>query len=315
MNIKDLYEKTVEKIGIEDKEPVPFYVSTGSLLLDRVIGGGYPAGRIIEIYGPEGSGKTTLGIHGMAEAQKLGHTVGIIDMETALDLEYARTIGIQGVRNQDWLHVSPESGEQAIDTISFWAKSDVKFILVDSVAAMTPRAEFDGETGEGFMGLQARMMGQAMRKLTNVIYKHDVILVFINQVRQKIGVVYGNPEVTTGGKALGFYSSMRLETRASGDAIKDGTIQIGRYTRIQAKKNKLAPPFRTVQVPIVWGKGIWKSSEMVDVLLSEGIITKKGSWFYFKDEQLALGRDKAALEVEKDYDKYAKALKEKWNGS
>lgn len=312
MDIKKLYEQTVEKIGVVDKDPVPFNVGTGSLLLDRAIGGGYPAGRIVEIFGPEGSGKTTLGIHGMAEAQKAGYTVGIIDMETALDVEYARSIGLEGDRNVDWLHVSPESGEQAIDTIKLWAQSGVQYILVDSVAAMTPKAEFEGETGEGFMGLQARMMGQGMRKLTNVIHANDVVLVFINQIRQKIGVIYGSPEVTTGGKALGFYASIRLETRSSGDVIKEGNEQVGRYSRIKAVKNKMAPPFRTVQVPIVYGKGIWKASELVDVLLVEGFISKKGSWFYFQGEQLALGRDQTARSIEKDMDKFMEPLKQKW---
>lgn len=287
-DVRGLYEKAVREQGIVDRGPVPYVISTGSALLDRaLVIGGLPGGRIVEIYGPEASGKTTLALHACVSAQRMGLPFGIIDMETAMDLAYFRNLGVQGEPNVDWLCVSPETGEDAFEVVESWLKGGVKVIVVDSVAVMTPKAELDGEMGEAFMGLQARMMGQGLRKVSNLVNKAGAVLIFINQTRQKIGVMFGNPETTTGGNALKFYCSVRLHTIQVGDPIvgPDGE-QIGRQTKVTVKKNKLAPPMKVAIIPIVWGRGVAREMELLDVLLTEGVITKTSSYFTYRDERV-----------------------------
>lgn len=280
--IKRLYDEAVEAHGLVDREPIPYVISSGSMLLDDALGvGGYPGGRIIEIYGPEASGKTTLAMQACVSAQAMGKSFAYIDMETTLDMDYFRRLGIIGERNKDWLYVCPEVGEDAFDIMTGWIDSGVDLIVVDSVAVMTPRAEFDGDSGEAFMGLQARMMGQGLRKLANRLYKNSATVIFINQTRQKIGVVFGNPETTTGGNALKFYASVRLDIRQVGDPILGkGDVQLGKFSKVTVKKNKCAPPLKVVQIPIVWGRGVAREMELFDVLLTEGIISKKSSFYY-----------------------------------
>jgi recombination protein RecA len=287
-DVRGLYEKAVKEQGVVDRGPVPYVVSTGSVLLDRaLVIGGLPGGRIVEIFGLEASGKTTLALHACVSAQRMGLPFGIVDMETALDVQYFRNLGVQGDPNVDWLCVSPETGEDAFSIIEAWLKGGVKVIVVDSVAVMTPQAELDGEMGEAFMGLQARMMGQGLRKVSNLVNKSGALLIFINQTRQKIGVQFGNPETTTGGNALKFYCSVRLHTIQVGDPINgpDGE-QIGKHTKVTVKKNKLAPPMKTAMVPIVWGRGVAREIELLDVLITEGVMSKSSSYFSYKDEKV-----------------------------
>lgn len=292
--VERLYFEAVKELGLEERDPIPFVIPTGSRLLDGALGvGGYPGGRIIEIYGPEASGKTTLAMHACVNAQKMGKTFAYIDMETTLDLEYFRSLGVQGERNVDWLHVCPEVGEDAIDLAKKWVDAGVGLIVIDSVATMVPRAEFEGDSGEAFMGLQARMMGQGLRTLVGRVHKKGTVLIFINQTRQKIGVVFGNPETTTGGNALKFYASVRLDIRQVGDPINDKAgNQIGRASKVTVKKNKVAPPFKSVEVPIIWGRGIAPEYELFDVLLIEGIIGKKSSYYTHGNETMA-GKERA----------------------
>lgn len=286
-NIEDIYNKVVKEYGIIDRGEIEFVVSTGSYLLDRaLVIGGYPGGRIVEIYGAEASGKSTLAMHACVNAQKMGLPFGYIDMETALDLAYFKKLGMQGEPNKDWLCVSPETGEDCFSIIENWIDLGIKVIIIDSVAVMTPRAEFDGEMGEAFMGLQARMMGQGLRKISNRVSKKGVLVIFINQTRQKLGVMFGSDQTTTGGNALKFYTSIRLDIRQVGDPILgDGDEQIGRISKVLVKKNKLAPPMKSCLVPIVWGRGIATEMELLDILLIEGIITKSSSYFTYKSEK------------------------------
>jgi recombination protein RecA len=293
--IQRLYDDAVREHGLVDREPVPYVIPTGSMLLDGALGvGGYPGGRIMEIYGPEGSGKTTLAMHACVNAQAMGKKFAYVDMETTLDLDYFRRLGVQGERNKDWLHVCPEVGEDAFDIVTKWVDAGIDLVVVDSVAVMTPRAEYDGESGEAFMGLQARMMGQGLRKLAGRVHAHSSVLIFINQVRMKIGVQFGSPETTTGGNALKFYASVRLDVRQVGDPIldQDGT-QIGRITKVTVKKNKVAPPMKVVEVPVVWGRGIAPEMELLDVLLVEGIVGKTSSYFVFPDGEKVNGKARA----------------------
>ena len=278
-------------------------ISTGSLGLDLALGvGGVPRGRIIEVFGPESSGKTTLALHILAEAQKKGGEVAFIDVEHALDPAYASALGV----NIDELLVSqPDTGEQAMEICEALVRSGaIDAIVVDSVAAMVPRAEIEGEMGDSHVGLQARLMSQAMRKLTSVIGKTNTVCVFINQLREKVGIVYGNPEVTPGGKALKFYSSVRIDVR-KGEAIKNGTEVIGNKTKIKIVKNKMAPPFRTAEVEIIYGKGISSEGSLLELALQFDVVQKSGSWFSYNDERLAQGKEAVRNLLEQNKELYA----------
>lgn len=270
--------------------PIPV-ISTGSLGLDIALGvGGIPQGRIIEIFGPESSGKTTMTLHAIAESQKMGKTCAFIDAEHALDIKYAQDLGI----NLDELLVSqPDTGEEALSIAEKLAASGaVDLIIIDSVAALTPQKEIEGDMGDASMGVQARMMSQAMRKLTSVISRNNVTMIFINQIRMKIGVMFGNPETTTGGNALKFYASVRLDIRRTG-SVKDKDEVIGNTTRVKVIKNKVAPPFRQVEFDIMYGQGVSKMGELVDIGVSAGIIEKSGAWYSYGDERIGQGRENA----------------------
>lgn len=288
---------TIMKLGDNARMQVSC-VSTGSLTLDLALGiGGMPRGRIVEIYGPESSGKTTVALHVMAEVQKSGGTGAFIDAEHALDPIYASALGV----NINELLVSqPDSGEQALDITEALVRSGaVDAVVVDSVAALVPQAEIDGEMGQSQVGAQARLMSQALRKLSGAIAKSNCVVIFINQLREKVGVVYGSPEVTTGGRALKFYSSVRVEVR-KGETLKNGTEVYGSRVKCKVVKNKVAPPFKTAEFDILYGKGISKVGELIDIGVNMDIVEKSGSWFSYNGDRIGQGRDKAKQFLEEN---------------
>lgn len=263
-------------------------ISSGALSLDLALGGGYPKGRIIEIYGPESSGKTTLTLHAIAEIQKQGGTAAFVDAEHALDPAYARRLGVD---TDNLLVAQPDNGEQALEIVETLVRSSaVDLVVVDSVAALVPQAEIEGEMGDSHMGLQARLMSQALRKLTGIINKSNTIVIFINQIRMKIGVMFGNPETTTGGNALKFYASVRLDIRRTGQ-IKSGEEIVGNRTKVKVVKNKIAPPFRIAEFDIMYNQGISKTGDVLDLAVLHNIVGKSGAWFDYADAKIGQGRE------------------------
>ena len=302
-------EKTYGKGSImrygDNVQPNVEAIPTGSLALDLALGiGGVPRGRIIEIYGPESSGKTTLALHVLAQAQKKGGEVAFVDAEHALDPTYARALG---VKIEDMLISQPDTGEQALEITEALVRSGaIDVVVVDSVAALVPRAEIEGEMGDSFVGLHARLMSQALRKLTGIIAKTNTVVIFINQLREKVGVMYGNPEVTTGGRALKFYASVRIDVRRI-ETLKSGGEMIGNRTRAKVVKNKVAPPFREAEFDIMYGEGISKLGEMLDLGVKLDLVQKSGSWFNMGEVRLGQGRD-AAKQYLRDHPDEADAL-------
>lgn len=292
--IQRLYGKgAVMKLGERQAVDVDV-IPSGSLLLNEALGvGGYPKGRIIEIFGPESSGKTTLALHAISECQKQGGRAAFVDAEHAIDPIYAKNVGV----NIDELILSqPDSGEQALEIVQMLAKSEaIDLIVVDSVAALVPQAELDGEMSDSSVGMQARLMSKAMRKLAGVLNKADCAVIFINQLREKVGVMYGNPETTSGGRALKFYSSIRIDIRRT-EAIKSGPDIIGNTVKIKIVKNKVSPPFKTCEIDIIYGQGISKAGEVLDLAVQYGLISKSGSWFEYQGQKISQGKENA-----KDY--------------
>lgn len=301
---KQFGKGSIMKLG-EDTHLNVETVSTGSLALDIALGaGGYPKGRIIEIYGPESSGKTTFALHAIAEVQKIGGRAAFIDAEHALDPVYAKNLG---VNTNELLLSQPDTGEQALEICEALVRSEaVSIIVIDSVAALVPQAEIDGDMGDSHVGLQARLMSQALRKLSGAINKTNTIVIFINQLREKVGVMFGNPETTTGGRALKFYASIRLDIRRS-EALKMGDSVVGNRTNIKVVKNKIAPPFKTASVDIMYGEGISHEGELVDMGTEAGVIEKTGAWYAYKGEKLGQGKENVKL-VLRDHPELAEEI-------
>ena len=305
---KDYGKGTIMKLGDQPEWYAAQVIPSGSIALDHALGiGGYPKGRIIEIYGPESSGKTTLAIHAIAQAQKAGGIAAIIDAEHAFDRSYAKALGV----DLDTLLISqPDNGEQALEIADNLIRSGaVDIVVIDSVAALTPRAEIEGEMGDNKVGLQARLMSQALRKLTANISKTNTCCIFINQLREKIGIMFGNPETTTGGNALKFYASVRLDIRRT-TQIKDGEEALGNHVKVKVVKNKMAPPFKKAEFDIVFGEGISRSGEIVDLGVEMNIIQKAGSWFSYNETKLAQGRE-AVKKLLQDNEELAQEIETK----
>ncbi len=292
---KEFGKGSIMKMG-EDSTRVMEVIPTGSIELDIALGvGGIPRGRVIEIYGPESSGKTTVALHIVAEAQKLGGTAAFVDAEHAIDPEYSKRLG---VNMNDLLVSQPDTGEEGLEITEMLVRSNaVDVVVIDSVAALVPRAEIEGAMGDSFIGLQARLMSQALRKITGAISKSNTTVIFINQLREKVGIMFGNPETTTGGRALKFYSSIRLEVRKS-ENIKKGDEFLGNRVRAKVVKNKVAPPFKTAEFDIIYGEGISKMGGIVDAASNADIINKAGSWYSYEDERMGQGRDAAKAYLE-----------------
>ena len=298
----------IMRLGIDAVLPEIPVISTGSLALDIALGvGGVPRGRVVEIYGPEASGKTTLALHIVAEAQKKGGIAGFIDAEHVLDVAYSQKLG---VKTDDLLISQPDTGEQALEIVDMLVRSGaIDVVVIDSVAALVPKAELEGEMGDAHMGLQARLMSQALRKLTSTISKSNTCVIFINQIRMKIGVFMGNPETTTGGNALKFYASIRMDIRRIG-TIKDGQEAIGNRTKVKVVKNKMAPPFKEVEFDIMYGEGISREGDLIDLAVEKEIIQKSGAWFSFDDERIGQGRENSKTFF-KEHPEVARAVEEK----
>ena len=311
IDISAIYSQVKKDVGMEDPKPVPYVIPTGSISLDRALKiGGYPAGRVVELVGMEHGGKSTLAMHACIEAQKMGLPFGYIDNENTLDYEYFKNMGVKGEANKDWIHLTPETGEDTWRALEMLVDKGIKLIVVDSVSAMTPKAEIEGDYGESNMGLQARMMGQGFRKTIAKIAQNEVCVIFINQIRMKIGVMFGSPETTSGGKALPFFASIRLDIRQVGDAIEEHGEQIGKYSKVKVIKNKCAVPNGVAMVPIIWGRGIDRASELFDEMLKKGVITKNGSFYCYKDVKVN-GRASMVAYVDGAMSEFEKFLEKK----